>query len=233
MSFLHQAAFHTTVADLNQLPLDSQGEVAFAGRSNAGKSSAINALANRARLAFVSKTPGRTQQLNYFRLATGKYLVDLPGYGYAHAPERVRSQWEALLVPYLRQREALRGLLVIMDSRHPLTELDRQLLHWFAPTGKRVHILLSKADKLSQEEQSSVLRDVRQTQDVLAVGGSVQLFSSLRRTGLTETEAVLADWLGLQPAEAPPPTLQPTTQKSVSAKRRRALGWSARCASTR
>lgn len=232
MSFFQNAVFHTTVADLRRLPADSQGEVAFAGRSNAGKSSVINTLANRSRLAFVSKTPGRTQQLNYFLLAEGKYLVDLPGYGFAQAPERVRSQWDALLAPYLRERDALRGLVLIMDSRHPLTELDCQMLHWFAPTGKPLHILLSKADKLSRQEQLSVLHEVQQALNELAIKGTVQIFSSLRKTGVTQAETVLADWLELHAAAARSPQAQLTSQKSVTQKRRSAIGWSARSAIT-
>ena len=133
MPIFQKAVFQTTVANLSDLPADSQCVVAFAGRSNAGKSSAINTLANHTRLAFVSKTPGRTQHLNYFTLAAGKYFVDLPGYGFAKAPEEIREQWEGLLAPYLRYRVPLVGLVLIMDSRHPLTELDLQMLAWFGP----------------------------------------------------------------------------------------------------
>src|SRR5574343_226367 len=139
MPLFQKAVFHTTVAHLRDAPGDAVAEVAFAGRSNAGKSSAINTLSGRTRLAFVSKTPGRTQHLNYFTLAEGKYLVDLPGYGFAKAPEEIRAQWEGLLAPYLRYREPLAGLVVIMDSRHPLTDLDVQMIEWFAPTGKPIH----------------------------------------------------------------------------------------------
>ena len=161
MSLFRNAVFHTTVADLNNLPGDSIREIAFAGRSNAGKSSAINTLANHTRLAYVSKTPGRTQHLNYFTLTEGKYFVDLPGYGFAKAPEEIRSQWEGLLSPYLSYREQLVGLVMIMDARHPLTELDVQMLDWFAQTGKPIHVLLSKADKLTRQEQALVLREVQ------------------------------------------------------------------------
>ena len=128
-----------------------QVEIAFAGRSNAGKSSAINSLTNRSRLAFVSKTPGRTQNLNFFQLDTG-FLVDLPGYGYAKVPPEVRQHWEGLLSTYLQTRESLHGMVLIMDVRHPLTPLDRQMLDWFSPTGKPVHILLTKSDKLSRQQ---------------------------------------------------------------------------------
>ena len=124
MPLFQNAVFHTTVANLRDLPQDAISEVAFAGRSNAGKSSAINTLAGRVRLAFVSKTPGRTQHLNYFTLAAGKYFVDLPGYGYAKAPEEIRTQWEGLIGPYLSRRGPLVGLVVIMDCRRPFTALQ-------------------------------------------------------------------------------------------------------------
>jgi GTP-binding protein len=200
MPLFQNAVFHTTVAHLRDLPADAVREVAFAGRSNAGKSSAINTLANRGRLAYVSKTPGRTQHLNYFTLADGKYFVDLPGYGYAKAPEAIRSQWEGLIGPYLSKRDQLAGLIVIMDSRRPLTDLDLRLIDWFRPTGRPIHILLSKADKLSRQEQTKTLRSVKAE---LATWGdaalySVQLFSSLKKTGVDEAEAVLAGWLDIE-----------------------------------
>ena len=200
MPLFQQAVFLTTVAHLRDLPQDSVREVAFAGRSNAGKSSAINTLAGRVRLAYVSKTPGRTQHLNYFTLSDGKYFVDLPGYGYAKAPEAIRSQWEGLIGPYLSKREQLAGLVVIMDIRRPLTDLDLRLIDWFRPTGRPIHVLLSKADKLSRQEQTKALRSVKAE---LATWGdadlySVQLFSSLKKTGVEEAETVLAGWLGIE-----------------------------------
>ena len=200
MSLFQQAVFLTTVAHLRDLPQDAVREVAFAGRSNAGKSSAINTLAGRVRLAYVSKTPGRTQHLNYFTLSDGKYFVDLPGYGYAKAPEAIRSQWEGLIGPYLSKREQLAGLVVIMDIRRPLTDLDLRLIDWFRPTGRPIHVLLSKADKLSRQEQAKALRS---DQAELATWGdaelySVQLFSSLKKTGVEEAETVLAGWLGIE-----------------------------------
>ena len=198
MPLFQNAAFHTTVARLRDLPSDSRCEIAFAGRSNSGKSSAINTLANHSRLAFVSKTPGRTQHLNYFRLADGKYFVDLPGYGFARAPEEVRARWEGLLAPYLQQRTPLCGLVLIMDSRHPLTELDRKMLGWFAPTGKPIHVLLSKADKLTRQEQIVTFRDVRRELVELCGNCSLQLFSSLKKSGVAEAESVLGAWLGLE-----------------------------------
>jgi GTP-binding protein len=200
MPLFQQAVFFTTVANLRDMPQDSVREVAFAGRSNAGKSSAINTLAGRVRLAYVSKTPGRTQHLNYFTLAEGKYFVDLPGYGYAKAPEAIRAQWEGLIGPYLNKREQLAGLVVIMDIRRPMTDLDLRLIDWFRPTGRPIHILLSKADKFSRQEQTKSLRSVKA--EVATWGDSelytVQLFSSLKKTGVEECEGVLSGWLDIQ-----------------------------------
>ena len=205
MPLFQQATFLTTVAHLRDLPPDSVREVAFAGRSNAGKSSAINTLAGRVRLAYVSKTPGRTQHLNYFTLAEGRDFVDLPGYGYAKAPAEIRAQWEGLIGPYLSKREQLAGLVVIMDIRHPLTDLDLRLIDWFRPTGRPIHILLSKADKVSRQEQTKILRSVKA--ELATWGGaelySVQLFSSLKKTGVDEAEGVLAGWLGLENKRPP------------------------------
>lgn len=208
MPIFRNASFQITVAHLRDLPPESVAEVAFAGRSNAGKSSAINTLADHTRLAFVSKTPGRTQHLNYFRLAEGKFFVDLPGYGFAKAPEAVRSEWDGLVGPYLAGRSPLKGVVLIMDSRHPLTELDIALIEWFAPTDKPIHILLTKADKLTRQQQADILREVREGVASLGEQCSVQLFSSLKKTGIEQAEQVLSRWLDLQPAEAveKPPT---------------------------
>jgi GTP-binding protein len=192
---LLNATFFDTVAALDKLPRDSQFEVAFAGRSNAGKSSAINAITNQRRLAFVSKTPGRTQHLNFFTVGPQRYLVDLPGYGYARAPLMQQLGWQSLIGGYLHARPQLRGLVLIMDIRHAFTDLDQQLLDWFLPSGRPMHVLLSKADKLSRGQALPVLRKAR---DHLANWGeqvSAQLFSSTRREGLEEAEAVLRDWL--------------------------------------
>ena len=193
MSFFSGATFLKSVASLDQAPT-SAGEIAFAGRSNTGKSSAINALFGR-RLAQVSKTPGRTRLINYYALDAGRFVVDLPGYGYAKVPEAVRAPWNELLGGYLRGRGPLRGLAVVMDVRHPLTELDRQLLEWFRPTGKPVHVLLTKADKLSREAAQKVLRKVETDIAALSPEVSVQLFSSLRKMGVEEAEAGLRRWL--------------------------------------
>ncbi|MDR2187126.1 MAG: ribosome biogenesis GTP-binding protein YihA/YsxC [Azonexus sp.] len=204
MPLFQRAVFHVTVANLRDLPSDARREIAFAGRSNAGKSSAINALAGRTRLAFVSKTPGRTQHLNYFALAEGKYFVDLPGYGYAKAPEAIRAQWAGLIGPYLGGREQLAGLAVIMDARRPMTDLDLRLIDWFRPSGRPIHILLTKADKLSRQEQTRTLRSVKAELALWGDAGqhSAQLFSSLKKTGIAEAEAVFARWLDL-PTDSP------------------------------
>lgn len=191
------AVFHTTVAGLRDLPADSLAEVAFAGRSNAGKSSAINTLCNHKRLAFVSKLPGRTQLLNFFQTETGRYLVDLPGYGFAKAPKAAQLAWQELIASYLARRGPLAGLVVIMDIRHPLTDLDVMLLDWFKPRAKPVHILLSKADKLSRGQRSAALLSTRKALQEMGLEASVQLFSSLKKEGVEEAEGVVRNWLGL------------------------------------
>jgi GTP-binding protein len=190
---LNRAQFHTSVAHLRDLPF-SRAEVAFAGRSNAGKSSALNLLTRKNRLAFTSKTPGRTQLINFFELAPDTFLVDLPGYGYAKVPPQIKAQWEDLLSRYLQEREPLVGMVLIMDARHPLTPLDQRMLDWFTPTGKPVHILLSKADKLSNSEKALTLRKVKQTLAPFD-NVSVQLFSSLSRLGADEAAGVVEGWL--------------------------------------
>ena len=230
MPLFQKAVFHTTVANLQDLPSDSRREIAFAGRSNAGKSSAINALANHTRLAFVSKTPGRTQHLNYFSLEASKYFVDLPGYGFAKVPEEIRAQWEGLLAPYLRYREPLIGLVLIIDSRHPLTELDVQMLDWFAQTGKPIHVLLSKADKLTRQEQAQVLREVGSALAKISENCTLQLFSSLKKIGIAEAESVLGGWLEMAPVKEVPPPVGLRTEKTARPKNRKAIGWSARTA---
>jgi GTP-binding protein len=195
MGLFSQAAFFTTVNHIKDLPLHGGKEVAFVGRSNAGKSSAINTLANHTRLAYTSKTPGRTQHLNYFSLGDDNYLVDLPGYGYAKVPPDVQQHWEALLSKYLQTREELAGLVVIMDARHPLTERDQGMLDWFVPTGKPIHILLTKSDKLSRQQATLTLNRVKSHLAEHFSQCSVQLFSSLKKLGVEEAEAVIAGWL--------------------------------------
>jgi GTP-binding protein len=194
MGLFSRATFFTTVNDVHALPLHGGKEVAFAGRSNAGKSSALNTLANHTRLAFTSKTPGRTQHINYFDLGDNRFMVDLPGYGYAKVPTAIRAHWEGLLSQYLQTRSALAGLVVIMDSRHPLTPLDEQMLDWFAITGKPVHILLTKSDKLSRQQSSKTLLEVRAYLKEHYPNYTVQLFSSLKKLGADDAEAVIAGW---------------------------------------
>ncbi|MBL8451437.1 MAG: YihA family ribosome biogenesis GTP-binding protein [Zoogloea sp.] len=195
MSLFRNAQFEISVAKPNGLPPPGGPEVAFAGRSNAGKSSAINTLCDHVRLAFVSKTPGRTQLINFFRLRNGAVLVDLPGYGYAEVPEAIRLQWQRLLEEYLTRRPNLVGLVLIMDSRHPLKDRDRVMIGWFAPSGRPIHVLLTKSDKLTRSEQAATLAAVRKDLAPLGEQVTVQLFSSLKKTGMEEAERVVGAWL--------------------------------------
>lgn len=195
MNLFHHAKFYTTVNHLKDLPATT-AEIAFVGRSNAGKSSAINTLTNHTRLAYVSKTPGRTQHINFFELANGRFMVDLPGYGYAQVPESVRQHWVNLLGNYLQTRSQLIGLILIMDIRHPLKELDKRMLDFFAVTKQPVHILLSKADKLSKNEQIKTLAMVKKLLQpyVARQQVTVQLFSSLKKQGIDEVNDIVAVW---------------------------------------
>ena len=180
-----------SVHDPRELPKPGAAEIAFAGRSNAGKSSAINALAGKRRLAFVSKTPGRTQLVNFFSMGGSAFLVDLPGYGYAGVPGAVREHWKLLVGTYVTERESLAVVVVVMDIRHPLTPLDRTLLDWLQEAGRTVHVLLTKADKLSKQAQQRALAEVRRKLAAEYPGATVQLFSSLKREGLEEAAATL------------------------------------------
>ena len=195
MNLFQNAKFFTTVNHLKDLP-DTPAEIAFVGRSNAGKSSAINTLTNHVRLAYVSKTPGRTQHINFFELENGNFMVDLPGYGYAQVPEAIRTHWVKLLGDYLQQRRQLIGLILIMDSRHPLKALDIQMLDFFHITGRPVHILLSKADKLSKNDQIKTLTAVKKSLKPYTERQkiSVQLFSSLKKQGMDEVNQVVGSW---------------------------------------
>ena len=195
MSFLHRATFFTTAASLSDLTFPCAAEVAFVGRSNSGKSSAINTLANQRRLAFTSKTPGRTQQLNFFRLGSDKFLVDLPGYGYAKVQKTEHRRWGGFLSGYLESRNQLAGMVLIMDARRPLTEMDCQMLAWFTPRGIPVHALLTKADKLVRNEQTRVLRQVEVALAQYGPTCSASLFSSLKKTGIETVTKVLGNWL--------------------------------------
>jgi GTP-binding protein len=191
MSRFPGARFLVSAAAPGQFPADTGAEVAFAGRSNAGKSSAMNAIAQRQGLARTSKTPGRTRLLNFFELAPQRRLVDLPGYGYASVPPAERRAWLPML-DALRSRASLRGLFVVVDARRGLLAEDQALLDWVQPT-QGVHVLLSKVDKLSRSDAAAVLRA---TQAQLAGRGSAQLFSALRGTGVAEAQDTLEAWLG-------------------------------------
>jgi GTP-binding protein len=193
--------FVASAADLRQLPPDRGCEVAFAGRSNAGKSSAINAICARRKLAFVSRTPGRTQLINFFALGEARHLVDLPGYGYAKVPVEVRSKWETLIGRYLQGRRALRGLVIVTDARHGITPLDRQMLEWFSSTHKPVLMLLTKADKLSRQAASKQLSQVGAQLRGSYPQATVQLFSSLNGQGVEEARARIEGLLAEAGAE--------------------------------
>ena len=187
------ATFILSVAKLGQCPADVGVEVAFAGRSNAGKSSAINAICDHNKLARASKTPGRTQQINFFALAEDKRLVDLPGYGFARVPLEVRAQWTRLVENYLGKRRSLAGIVLLMDVRHPLKDQDRDLIGWAAALGIPLHVLLTKSDKLSRGPGKSTLLAVRR--ELASVPSTtVQLFSALSGEGIDEARAVLDRW---------------------------------------
>jgi GTP-binding protein len=204
MSRFGEARFLTSVATPAQLPTDAGAEVAFAGRSNSGKSSAINAITQRRGLARTSKTPGRTRLLNYFELAPMKRVVDLPGYGYASVAAAERGTWLPLLEA-LRSRASLKGLFLIVDSRRGLTDGDESLIEW-SQREHRLHVLLSKADKLKRSEAAEALRV---TSARLAGRGTAQLFSALRGIGLREAQETLAAWLGLASRELTPQIKNP------------------------
>ncbi|MBA3732004.1 MAG: ribosome biogenesis GTP-binding protein YihA/YsxC [Gammaproteobacteria bacterium] len=191
-----QTFFVTSVFEVRKLPPEAAAEAAFAGRSNAGKSSAINALCEQKRLAQISKTPGRTRALNFFSVDAERTLVDLPGYGYAQAPAALRRQWEALIEHYLSKRRNLRGLMLVMDIRHPLTDYDWQLLDWCQAHALPLHILLTKADKLSRGAAVSTLQKVERSLRARESDASVQRFSTLRRQGVEQAHEVLDAWLG-------------------------------------
>ena len=184
-----QATFLTSAADATGWPPAGPVEIAFAGRSNVGKSSAINALAGRKKLAFHSKTPGRTQLLNFFSLGERARLVDLPGYGYARVPDAVRRDWDKMVGDFLASRGTLGGVVVIMDSRHPFKPHDLHLLAWLRPVGCPVLVLLSKCDKLTRSEATNTLRLARQK-----VGDAI-LFSSLKGDGVEEARSRIAAWI--------------------------------------
>lgn len=219
MSLLWQARFFTTVNHLRDLPSTQVPEIAFAGRSNAGKSTAINILCNQKKLAFASKTPGRTQHINYFSIGgahVGQHrkdetrvdeiralLVDLPGYGYAEVSGSAKVHWQELLGDYVQRRKQLAALVLIMDSRRPFTDLDIQMLEWFAPTGRPIHCILTKADKLNRNDATNALRLARSMlasyvdENGKPFPFTVQLFSALKRIGLDEANDKILELLEL------------------------------------
>jgi GTP-binding protein len=180
---------------LRQLPADEGAEIAFAGRSNAGKSSALNAICEQHGLARTSKTPGRTQLLNVFALDETRRLIDLPGYGYAKVPEEMREHWRKLIDAYLRERESLRGVVLIMDSRHPLKEFDRQMLTYCTGIELPCHVLLTKADKLSRNEAAKTLAAARKECTAHGWPAQMQLFSAQAKTGVDEARTALGNLL--------------------------------------
>ena len=190
----NQVEFVISAANLKACPDDSLAEVAFAGRSNAGKSSAINTITGHNRLARISKTPGRTQLINFFALSEGRHLVDLPGYGFAKVPLKVKNKWQRELEQYLRQREVLVGLILLSDIRHPLKEFDRMMIDWAVQSDLPLHILLTKSDKLKRGAAQNTLLAVQK--EVAALDNvTLQLFSSLKNVGVEEARTKLGDWL--------------------------------------
>ncbi|QBH94999.1 YihA family ribosome biogenesis GTP-binding protein [Limnobaculum zhutongyuii] len=193
----HKTHFVTSAPDITHLPVDFGIEIAFAGRSNAGKSSALNTLTNQKNLARTSKTPGRTQLINLFQVEENLHLVDLPGYGYAEVPEEMKRKWQRALGEYLQKRECLRGLVVLMDIRHPLKDLDQQMIQWAVDVELPVMILLTKADKLASGARKAQLNMVREA--ILPFQGDIQveMFSSLKKLGVDKLRLKLDEWFNL------------------------------------
>jgi len=201
--FFQQAAFLSAAPDLAATPEDSGYEVAFAGRSNAGKSSAINALCHQRGLARTSKTPGRTQQLIFFRLDDERRLVDLPGYGFAKVSLTIKQRWQQLMERYLEHRGSLKGLVVVMDIRHPLTAIDRQMIDWGMAAELPLILLLTKADKLKRGAIARSLAEVRKALSAASVPVDVIAFSAVDKIGVSQTQEQIAVWLSLQNQAVP------------------------------
>ncbi|WP_458734081.1 ribosome biogenesis GTP-binding protein YihA/YsxC [Zobellella taiwanensis] len=189
------ARFITSAPNIRQMPADTGVEIAFAGRSNAGKSSALNTITQQKSLARTSKTPGRTQLINVFELSEGRRLIDLPGYGYAKVPEEMKLKWQEALSEYLQQRDSLKGLVVLMDIRHPLKDIDQQLLQWASDSGLPVLALLTKCDKLKSGARKAEVLKVREAVAVFGGNIRVEAFSSLKGTGVDRAREVLTEWL--------------------------------------
>ena len=190
-----QVEYLASAHALPEMLPDVGREVAFAGRSNAGKSSAINALAARHKLAFVSKTPGRTQTINFFSVGKQRRWVDLPGYGFAKVPQHEREHWGELISAYISNRKSLIGLILLADSRHGIKPLDAQLIAWFAPSSQPVHVLLTKADKLTRNEGERILSTTRGALAKNCPQCTVQLFSATANKGVEEANRVIHGWL--------------------------------------
>lgn len=202
-----QARFITSAPNIRAMPADEGIEIAFAGRSNAGKSSALNTLTRQKNLARTSKTPGRTQLINVFELTENKRLIDLPGYGFAKVPEAVKKEWQKSLGEYLQHRDSLRGLVVLMDIRHPLRDLDQMLIQWAVDCEIPVLGLLTKADKLKQSARKATVLKCREASLAFCGNVRIEAFSALKKTGLPQLESVLTEWLNTDldatPNEAP------------------------------
>lgn len=189
-----KAQFVLSAADLKQLPVDIGVEVAIVGRSNAGKSSVLNRLTKQKQLARVSKTPGRTQLINVFQITLDKRLIDLPGYGFAHVPAAVKRDWEELVSAYFEERESLKGVLLIMDIRHPMKPLDEHLIQYCAEREIKVHVLLNKQDKLSKSAAAKTYQTVKTALKAFGSDVTLQLFSAASGAGLIELEQQLNGW---------------------------------------
>ena len=194
-------SFQLGTPSTRHAPPDIGLEVAFAGRSNSGKSSALNVITNQKALARTGKTPGRTQHINFFAVDVGRRLVDLPGYGYAKVPREVKLRWQRAIEQYLETRQSLRGVILLMDIRHPLKTFDRQVLAWCHSAGLSLHVLLTKADKLKRGPARAVLLQVRRELAEIHPAATVQLFSALTPAGADEARAVLDHWLEFPPAD--------------------------------
>ncbi|MBT0586662.1 ribosome biogenesis GTP-binding protein YihA/YsxC [Alteromonas oceanisediminis] len=201
MTYFTQATFHKSAPDISHLGEDSGIEVAFAGRSNAGKSSALNTLTRQKTLARTSKTPGRTQMINVFELEAGKRLIDLPGYGYAKVPIDMKKKWQRALGEYLQKRESLKGLVVLMDIRHPFKDLDQELIYWAVGANIPVLALLTKADKLKSGKRKEQVMMAQEASLAFCGDVTVKAFSSLSKIGLPDLEQMLAHWLQVESGE--------------------------------
>jgi GTP-binding protein len=198
----HQAKFINSAPRLQDAPPDQGMEIAFAGRSNAGKSSAINTLVQQNALARVSKTPGRTQLLNFFAIDEQRKLVDLPGYGYAKVPLAIKNDWQKMMESYLKNRQALCGIVLVMDIRHPMTEFDWQMVEWCEHSKLPLHILLTKADKLKFGAAKNTLLKVQKELGNTSIVVTLQLFSALNKTGIDDIHQMLDEWFGFTTDES-------------------------------